>query len=440
MDVLTHDAPVDFEYNAPIINQQGEIGGKLRVKLKRLDTEQFYSSIDENEATTQAQQQQRKLLKFRLKIIEASDIPFNLSHQVFCKYRFWTDDKPTLVKPSSDTSGSKTLVKFNHHNEFEIETSEDFFDYCVDSALSIEVLSHRFHNLSPQEQLSNLLNNNKAILNQKSVLEEISRLTQVAKYQSLVDSWSEVSKSFELNVKILELNTEGNWTPVDVKHNVLNRTGGVYQLRQGQSRQISVSLKQTKKDSVMWYNGLLFNLEPHKIDTISVGCVLGKDLGLTQPLDSYQESDLNKLKEKCRQILEDRKLYLYSQLKLLSEEQNKSEEENERYESLCKQLVDLGEEQAAIDAPADNSGLPGSTIEWRPAENMEEHVPIIFLNLSDETSRSDSDAELNDTNHTSNDSDESEDSSRYSSNGKKSLKKVAKKVCGNFSSRAFFFS
>lgn len=132
----------------------------------------------------------------------------------------------------------------------------------------------------------------------------------------------------------------------------------------------------------MWYNGLLFNLEPHRIDKISVGCILGVDAGLSS-LDSYQEIDLNKLKEKCRSVLENRKLYLYSQLKQLSES-NKNEDEKERYESLCKQLVDLGEEQAAIDAPSDNSHLPGSTIEWTPVGGMEEHVPIIFLDLNEE--------------------------------------------------------
>lgn len=44
----------------------------------------------------------------------------------------------------------------------------------------------------------------------------------------------------------------------------------------------------------------------------------------------------------------------------------------------------LGEEQAAIDAPSDNSGLPGSTIEWVPSDGMEEHVPILFLDLDED--------------------------------------------------------
>lgn len=167
----------------------------------------------------------------------------------------------------------------------------------------------------------------------------------------------------------------------------------------------------------MWYNGSLFNFEPHKIEKVSVGCVLGKDLGTTSPLDSYQEIDLNKLKERCKQILEDRKQYLYSQLKLLSEEKNKTDEESERYESLCKQLFELGEEQAAIDAPADNSGLPGSTIEWKPAENTEEHVPIIFLNINEEKCSQNMNVDI------SNESNDSDSSGSYHDENDKSREK-----------------
>lgn len=221
----------------------------------------------------------------------------------------------------------------------------------------------------------------------KKYAEAIEKYNQMIKYQSLIDCWSEVSKAIEMHIQIHELNTEGNWSPVDVKvDNDSNMTGGVYQLKQGQSRQISVRVNQTKSNNIMWYNGVLFNLEPHRIEKISVGCVLGKESGVTQPLDSYQDIDLNRLREKCKEILETRKQYLYSQLSLMSNDaENQTEDEKERYESLCKQLVNLGEEQAALDAPEDNSNLPGSTIEWEPANGMEKHVPIVFLDIDEES-------------------------------------------------------
>lgn len=106
---------------------------------------------------------------------------------------------------------------------------------------------------------------------------------------------------------------------------------------------------------------------------------------MTQPLDSYQDIDLNNLREKCKEILESRKQYLYSQLKLVNNNvDEQTDEDKERYESLCKQLMNLGEEQVALDAPEDNSGLPGSTIEWEPSSGMEKHVPIVFLDIDDD--------------------------------------------------------
>lgn len=125
---------------------------------------------------------------------------------------------------------------------------------------------------------------------------------------------------------------------------------------------------------------MLFAPEAHKIDRIWIGGITCQDIGL-HALDSYQEQDLNRLRDKCRTLLDKRKQYLYEQLKQLSDSQN--DEDKERYESLCKQLADLGDEQAAVDAPADNSHLPGATLQWFPTPGMEEHVPIVFLNLAD---------------------------------------------------------
>jgi len=207
LDLLYHDVSIEFEYNVSVINQQGEIAGKLKVKLNRMDVKSFYSSATENEI--EITDSKRNTIKFRLAIVEASDLPFSLNNLVFCKYRFWGAVQETIVPQiSENTTRSRPLVKFNHQQEFEIEANEDFFDYLLDSALSIEIFSRRSPNFSPQEQLSNLIND-KQLSSQKCFQEEIDRLAQTAKYQGLIDSWNEVSKSFELCVKILELNSEG---------------------------------------------------------------------------------------------------------------------------------------------------------------------------------------------------------------------------------------
>jgi kinesin family protein 13 len=417
LDVLYNDVFLPFDYDLPIINHQGEIAGRLRVRLQLLpltqlnidnqsDKTSICSNQDLNElnnantnitpsSTTSSlsgsfyNSKNRGTIKCKLNIIKVYDLvsSVNLSHALYLEYNFWSQGEPTIIHsiPINDeiTNGNnrRRIIRFDHENEFTIETNEDFMEYCQENALSLALFVDRTQ--LKHKKYDEFMHSSK----NKVYIEQINTLNQMAKNQSMIDCWAEVSKSFELHVKILELNTEGVWKAVKVKEHSACQTGGVYQLRQGQSRQISIDLTSTKNNSVMWYNGMQFNLELYKIDRVSIGCILERDIHLHTPLDSYQEVDLNKLREKCRQILDNRKSYLYEQLKQLSElnEEQKSDEEKERYESLCKQLVDLGEEQACIDAPADNSHLPGSTIDWQPPASMEQHVPIIFLDLENDS-------------------------------------------------------
>lgn len=139
-----------------------------------------------------------------------------------------------------------------------------------------------------------------------------------------------------------------------------------------------VCLREVASDSVLSYNGLLFTHKPHKIELISIGGIECQDVVMST-LDSYQEHDLNRLREKCRSMLDQRKHFLYSKLKQLSE--FNKDENHEIYESIYQQLADIGEEQAALDAPSDDSHLPGATLKWNPVQGMEEHVPIVFMDL-----------------------------------------------------------
>lgn len=234
--------------------------------------------------------------------------------------------------------------------------------------MSIALLNDRFQ-LRPSQQ--------KALIKSSHMEQQLDSLDQLARFQSLVDSWSEVSKSYELSVQILELNTEGHWKPVQVNNSEHAATGGVYRLKQGQSRKIRVTLLPTKPGSVMSYNGSLFTILPHRIDKVLIGCIEARDT-ISIPLDSYQEADLTRLRTRWSEILEKRKQFLQEQLGELT---SGSDEEKELSESMMKQLTDLGAEQVTIDAPSDNSHLPGSTIQWQPENGMEQHVPIIFIDL-----------------------------------------------------------
>ncbi len=361
-----------FEYSLPIINQQGEKAGCLKIGLTLLTNRCDQSNDDSDRSSKLFEEKPCDLLRVRFRIIEAYDLPAN--SLVYCKYCFHNHFDAIIVKSKSDHTA---VIKFNHEKEFTIDMSEEV-ELRSQFTMPIEVLAHKDHlKLNAQSKMTEKCAKNK--LNTKKEREIDEKMNKFNQY--LVESWNEVSKAYELNVKILELDTDGNWSPVEVKQENAIETGGVYQLKQGQSRQIYVTLNQTNPDNVIWYNGAQFRYEPYKIDKISVGCVVGRDVNLL-PLDSYHEADLNRLRKECKQVLETRKQYLYSQLQAENQTKESNDEEKERYESLCKQLVDIGEEQAAIDAPADNSGLPGSTMNWHPSINTEKHVPILFLDLN----------------------------------------------------------
>jgi len=363
LDSLFVESCIQFEYDVPIISESGELNGKLKIKLQRIESEMNYDDVNEDDELLN----KNRTLKFKLNIVEAFGLPRAANNSIFCQYQFWIYTIPFIAKQKTDEESTTTssIIRFDYENEFSIEMTEEFIEYCLDGCLSFEIFGQ---NILPRDENS-IYSIENLSLNNKSYAKKLDTFNQMAKFENLIQSWSELSKSFEIYVHIMELNTDGNWTPVEVKKNDLIQTGGSYQLKQGQSRQISVRVKQTQPKSKMWYNGSLFNLVLHKIDKVSAGCVLGREIGINQPLDSYQEIDLNNLKDKCKNILEKRKQYLYEQLKELETLEN--DEDKERYELLCKQLVEIGEQQASIDAPQDNSNLPGSTIDWEPAENLE---------------------------------------------------------------------
>lgn len=220
----------------------------------------------------------RRKMCFKLSIIAAVDLPVYLTNSVYCQYHFWTHENSYIVpsKLHQRENTKQSIVRFDYENEFSIDLSEEFVEYCMDGALSIEVYGQK-EELTPYTESFLTTNLTGQHSGPKKYAEAVEKYNQMIKYQSLIDSWNEVSRAIELHVQILELNNDGNWAPVDVKQDMdSNITGGIYQLRQGQSRQIGVRINPTKSNNIMWYNGILFNLEAHKIDKISVGCVLGK--------------------------------------------------------------------------------------------------------------------------------------------------------------------
>lgn len=77
-------------------------------------------------------------------------------------------------------------------------------------------------------------------------------------------------------------------------------------------------------------------------------------------MDSYQEEDLNCVRERWSDALIKRREYLDEQIQKISNKQEKSEDDLEREARLVEQWVGLTEERNAVFVPAPGSGIPGA--------------------------------------------------------------------------------
>jgi kinesin family protein 13 len=104
---------------------------------------------------------------------------------------------------------------------------------------------------------------------------------------------------------------------------------------------------------------------------------------LQRPLDSYQEEDLGRLRERWNEALDRRRQYLDAQIQQYVDRADKTEAEAEREQSLVEQWVHLTEERNAVLAPAENSGVPGAPTspDRVAAPGLELHHPVLFLDL-----------------------------------------------------------
>ncbi|KAL0901234.1 hypothetical protein ABMA27_006530 [Loxostege sticticalis] len=60
----------------------------------------------------------------------------------------------------------------------------------------------------------------------------------------------------------------------------------------------------------------------------------------------------------------------------------KSERDMEREQSLVEQWVSLTEERNAVLVPSPGSPIPGAPAAWNPPPGMEQHIPVLFLDLN----------------------------------------------------------
>uniref|UniRef100_A0A8C1XC79 Kinesin family member 13A n=1 Tax=Cyprinus carpio TaxID=7962 RepID=A0A8C1XC79_CYPCA len=388
LECLFHD--VKLQYAVPIISQQGEVAGRLQVELLRVSgvvPERLAGGDDSSENSSQSSgyevmdnngEIRLRVVSSQVRIREASGLPLNLSNFVFCQYTFWEQSEPAVAPPivSPDTPPSQKAdahftVRFDHCRDFLVHVTEEFLEFISDGALAIEVWGHRYAG------------------NGRSVLEPDALQ---AKRRTLRDRWSEVSRQIELWVSIQELNEQGEYSSVELHPSRDDSTGGVFQLRQGHSRRLQVSVLPVQ------HSGTLPLLVEAML-SVSIGCVSARSTKLQRPLDSYQvsethtntthalyvvlqEEDLNCVRERWSEALIKRREYLEEQIKKIINKSEKCEEDVEREARLVEQWVGLTEERNAVLVPAPGSGLPGAPAHWVPPAGMEAHIPVLFLDLN----------------------------------------------------------
>lgn len=368
----------------------------------------------------------QRFVRIRVTIKEATGLPSALCNFVFCQYSFWGNNVTVAPQDVPDPAGASvppnhailvtapngaparlvaggqhgqhghhggsTIVRFDHTKEFDLAVTEDFVEYCLEGALSVEVFGHTSSGFSSHhKQLESEESSNRQQIvckhNGHTGINDGFRtgmdlgpesLGEVHLGEhSLAARWSELKRKLELWLEIHELNEQGEYAPVEVTPRPDAATGGVFQLRQGQQRRMVVSV------SAAPYSGTL-PLSCEAITHVSVGGLCARKVGLQKPLDSYQDDDLRALRDKWVAVLDKRKHYLHEQLVKMSAKENKSEQETERERQLLDAWMRLQEERDAVYTPQAGSRVPGAPAEGDGAElaGMELHTPVLFLDLS----------------------------------------------------------
>eukprot|EP00066_Takifugu_rubripes_P020766 XP_011610032.1 PREDICTED: kinesin-like protein KIF13B isoform X1 [Takifugu rubripes] len=365
---------VKLQYAVPIINQKGEVAGRLQVEVwhgTEISEADGAKQAASRPSVTEGDQQERRL-DCVVKILQATGLPRHLSNFVFCQYHFWGQEEPVFIAPemaacSSSSSSSRDpqcTVVFDSAQEFSVPVSEEFVEFLSEGAVAIEVYGHKQAN--PRRNLA---------LWDLGVIQ--------AKTRSLRERWSEVTRRLEMWVQLRELNEAGEFTAVEVLPAKDVRTGGVFQLRQGQSRRVQVEIRSVPDSGTM-------PLIAASVLSVSIGDV---KVGQTRPskggsqwteedVDSYQELDLERMKAHWLDSLTQRQEYLDQQLQKIVSKADKSEDDVERESQLLECRLTLTEERNAVLVPSAGSGIPGAPVERVPVPGMETHVPVLFLDLS----------------------------------------------------------
>ena len=168
--------------------------------------------------------------------------------------------------------------------------------------------------------------------------------------------WSELTRHLELVVEMMELNDQGEYVPVEIQSKPEVLTGGVFMIRQGQSRRINVVVSEIE--------GLGSSpLKCDHVSFVSVGSMYLRNR-YDEPLNSSQGGDLERLRTKWSNALMNRREYLDEEVRKTMDKREQSMADVNKQNELLDQWAMLQWQRAAVLQPKVGSGVPGAPSNW----------------------------------------------------------------------------
>eukprot|EP00118_Oscarella_pearsei_P004125 m.17158 g.17158 ORF g.17158 m.17158 type:complete len:2041 (+) comp27345_c0_seq1:160-6282(+) len=359
LESLHHD--VELEYSPPIIDPKGEICGRLDVQMRRLHYDDEIDGFDVVVVgnTPQANDAE-KTWQIQVSVVKASGLPPELCKYIFCQYDFF-DHQQVIVSPQRDQAGhaivQKGKVIFDNDHIFPVLVSEELVDYIAYGCLRFKVYGNRSAGFSDQSN---------------------DVQPRVLKNRSLSERWSEVLKRFEMIVEVMELNETGEYAPVQLVERPDNRTGGIFLLKQGQSRRIQIAINAIKGSG----SG---PIAVESVEKISIGAVVHQHKNAIS-LDSFTDVGLESLRTKWSSGLMKRRAFLDEQIHRIVDKSDRSKEDMEKESELIDEWTLLQWERQAVTSPMSGTGVPGSPSVRNKhlGPSMETKVTVVFLDLNEE--------------------------------------------------------
>ncbi|KAL5104500.1 hypothetical protein TcWFU_007168 [Taenia crassiceps] len=388
------------------------------------------------------------VLEVRVAIQEATGIPHSFAKMILCHYEMLGVEEPIVVLPKRESFSVQAppdpttreyerteRCVFDHRRVFHLPLNRQTLNSLADYALSVEVYGslqepksstlirrittnrgplylntnrqttdqqHQRANSPPQIRTMKLRRYKSDLADKRKPSLQGSHTLAIGASPAnglsnevatrLAEDWLRVQRRVDFWVAIEELMEDGSFKKVPVIPSSDVKTGGIYQLRQGLNRRIRVLIRPNELSRRE--RGVL-PLFCETVSKVSVGCVTRSladfETGLNHyhkshiTPDSYQEYDLETVRHKWCNAMDEWQSYLQSNLQALAKKREKEAVDEAKEGYLLNRWVSSILERDAILVPAPGSSLPGAPATENPPPGLEQHTPLVFADLGDGT-------------------------------------------------------